>query len=255
LLRKAIEITLAGQKAAALAIADNRYEYEVEAALEYEFHHLGAARPGYPSIVGSGPNSCILHYDKNNRMMKNGELVVVDVGAEFEEYTADITRTYPVGGKFSPRQQEIYDIVLGAQEAALKQVKPGVQIGRDGPIYKTAYDYINTHGQDRQGNPLGSYFIHGVSHHLGLDVHDVVGDPNRVLEPGMVITLEPGIYIPEENLGVRIEDDVLVTETGYELLSKDLPRKAGDIEVLMREMRERLSSAVETRKQAPEPVK
>ena len=112
LLRKAIEITLAGQRAAALAIADNRYEYEVEAALEYEFHRLGAARPGYPSIVGSGPNSCILHYDKNNRMMKNGELVVVDVGAVFEEYTADITRTYPVGGKFSPRQLEIYDIVL-----------------------------------------------------------------------------------------------------------------------------------------------
>lgn len=255
LLRKAIEITLAGQRAAALAIADNRYEYEVEAALEYEFHHLGAARPGYPSIVGSGPNSCILHYDKNNRMMKTGELVVVDVGAEFEEYTADITRTYPVGGKFSSRQQEIYDIVLGAQEAALKQVKPGVQIGRDSPIYKTAYEYINTHGQDRQGNSLGSYFIHGVSHHLGLDVHDVVGDLNRVLEPGMVITVEPGLYIPEENLGVRIEDDVLVTETGYELLSKDLPRKAGDIEALMREMKERPSSAVETRKQAPEPVK
>ncbi len=255
LLKKAIEITLAGQRAAALAIADNRYEYEVEAALEYEFHRLGSARPGYPSIVGSGPNSCILHYDQNNRMMRNGELVVVDVGAVFEEYTADITRTYPVGGKFNPRQLEIYDIVLAAQEAALKQVKPGVQIGRNGPIYRTAYDYINTHGQDRQGNSLGSYFIHGVSHHLGLDVHDVVGDLNRTLEPGMVITVEPGIYIPEENLGVRIEDDVLVTETGYELLSKDLPRKAADIEALMAQIKERPSPAVETRKQAPEPVK
>ena len=255
LIRKAIEITLVGQRAAALAIADNRYEYEVEAALEYEFHRLGAPRPGYPSIVGSGPNSCILHYEKNNRMMKNGELVVVDVGAVFEEFTADITRTYPVGGKFSPRQREIYEIVLGAQEAALKQVRPGVQIGKNGPIYMTAYNYINTHGQDHQGNSLGSYFIHGTSHHLGLDVHDVVGDLNRALEPGMVITVEPGIYIPEENLGVRIEDDVLVTETGYELLSKDLPRKAGDIEALMDEMKERPSPAVETRKQAPEPVK
>ena len=125
LLRKAIEITLVGQRAAAMAIADNSYEYEVEAALEYEFHRLGAPRPGYPSIVGSGPNSCILHYDKNDRLMKNGELVVVDVGAVFEEYTADITRTYPVGGKFSPRQREIYDIVLGAQEAALKTSQAG----------------------------------------------------------------------------------------------------------------------------------
>jgi len=248
LLKKAIEITLAGQRAAALTIADNRYEYEVEAASEFEFHRLGAARPGYPSIVGSGPNSCILHYDKNIRMMKSGELVVVDVGAEFEEYTADITRTYPVGGKFSPRQREIYDIVFEAQEAALKQVKPGVDIGRNGPIYAAAYESINSHGHDRQGNSLGRYLIHGTSHHLGLDVHDVVGELSRTLEPGMVITVEPGIYIPEENLGVRIEDDVLVTETGYELLSKDLPRKAGEIEALMHEMKEHSSPAVETRK-------
>ena len=248
LLKKAIEITLAGQRVAASVIADSRYEYEAEAALEYEFHRLGAARPGYPSIVGSGPNSCTLHYEKNNRIMRNGELVVVDVGAEFDEYTADITRTYPVGGKFSPRQREIYEIVLGAQEAGLKQVKPGVQIGKNGPIHTAVHEYINTHGKDREGNPLGRYFIHGTSHHLGLDVHDVVGDSNRTLEPGMVITVEPGIYIPEENLGVRIEDDVLVTETGYELLSKDLPRKAGDIEKLMQEMKDRPCLVGETRK-------
>ncbi len=248
LIRQAVEITLAGQRAAASVIADKRYEYEVEAALEYEFHRLGAARPGYPSIVGSGPNSCILHYDKNKRMMNQGELVVVDVGAEFEEYTADITRTYPVGGKFSPRQREIYDIVLEAQEAALKQVKPGVHLGKNGPIHMAAYEYINTHGQDRQGNSLGRYFIHGTSHHLGLDVHDVPSETDRTLEPGMVITVEPGIYIPEENLGVRIEDDVLVTENGYEWLSRELPRRAGEVEFLMQEKKGNLLPSGETSK-------
>ncbi|MFN8008052.1 MAG: Xaa-Pro peptidase family protein [Terriglobia bacterium] len=235
LIRHAIEITLAGQRAAASVIADRRYEYEVEAAAEFEFLRRGAARPAYPSIVGSGPNSCILHYDKNRRMMNEGELVVVDAGAEYEEYAADITRTYPVGGKFTPRQREIYDIVLGAQEAALKQVKAGVQMGKGGPIHMAAFDFINSHGRDRQGNSLGRYFIHGTSHHLGLDVHDVVSQTNRTLEPGMVITIEPGVYIPEENLGIRIEDDVLVTKSGYELLSQDLPRKAEEIERLMQE--------------------
>jgi Xaa-Pro aminopeptidase len=165
--------------------------------------------------------------------MRQGELVVVDIGAEFEEYSADVTRTYPVGGKFSPRQREIYNIVFAAQEAALKVVKPGVTIGKSGPIHRAAFEYIDSHGKDLRGNSLGQYFIHGTSHHLGLDVHDAVSEPNRVLEPGMVITVEPGIYIPDENLGVRIEDVVLITETGYELLTRDLPRTLEEIEKMM----------------------
>jgi Xaa-Pro aminopeptidase len=165
--------------------------------------------------------------------MHRGELVVVDIGAEFEEYAADITRTYPVGGKFSSRQREIYNIVFAAQEAALKAVKPGVVMGKSGLIHRAAYEYIDSHGKDLRGNSLGQYFIHGTSHHLGLDVHDAVSEPNRVLEAGMVITVEPGIYIPDENLGVRIEDVVLITETGYELLSKDLPRTPEEIEKMM----------------------
>ncbi len=236
-LKKAIQITAEGHKAAVREIGNNRFEYEVEAALEYQFRRRGAFRPGFPSIVGSGPNSTILHYNQNHRQMKEGELVVVDVGAEFAEYTADITRTYPVSGKFTARQKEIYDIVLAAQEAALRKVKPGALWTKNGPIHKAAYDYINTHGKDLKGNPLGQYFIHGTSHHLGLDVHDVVNDSTRPLEAGMVITVEPGIYIAEENIGVRIEDDVLVTDKGYELLSQDLPRRAEDIERMMFELR------------------
>ena len=233
LLREAIQITVEAHKAAAVKMESGRYEYEVEAVLEYEFRRRGAARPGFPSIVGSGPNSVILHYDQNTRRMQAGELVVVDIGAEFDEYTADVTRTYPVNGKFTDRQQELYDIVLAAQEAALMQVKPGAVYNKSGSIHQAAYDYINTHGKDLKGNSLGQYFIHGTSHHLGLDVHDAVNDFSRPLEPGMVITVEPGIYIAEENIGIRIEDDVLVTETGYELLTKNLPRAAQQIEKLM----------------------
>lgn len=233
LVKHAIAITAEGHKAAAAEIVGGRYEYEVEAALEYQFRRRGAARPSFPSIVGSGPNSVILHYDKSARRMEKGELIVVDIGAEFEEYAADVTRTYPVGGRFSSRQREIYDVVLAAQEAALKEVKPGVMWNKTGPIHRAAYDYINTHGRDLKGGSLGQYFIHGTSHHLGLDVHDAVSDPNRLLEPGMIITVEPGIYIPEENLGVRIEDVVVITETGYELLTRDLPRQADEVEKLM----------------------
>ena len=242
LLKKAIAITVEGHQSAAAEIAADRFEYQVQAALEYRFRFLGATRPAFPSIVGSGRNSTILHYDKNTRQMAEGELVVVDIGAEFGEYAADITRTYPVSGKFSPRQREIYNIVLEAQEAALREVKPGVLISKAGAIHKAAYDVINTHGKDLQGNPLGQYFIHGTSHHLGLDVHDAVNETHRPLEPGMVITIEPGVYIPSENLGVRIEDDLVVTDNGYELLSKEIPRRPEDIERYMADSRKNRQS-------------
>ncbi|MEW5977140.1 MAG: aminopeptidase P N-terminal domain-containing protein [Acidobacteriota bacterium] len=232
-LRKAIAITQAAQREAAKAIAPGKFEYEIEAVLEFEFRKRGATRPGFPSIVGSGPNSTILHYDKNSRRMQSGDVVIVDIGAEFSGYTADVTRTFPVNGKFSERQRAIYEIVLGAQEAALKAVRPGALISKSGSIHRTAFDYIDRHGKDSKGGSLSRFFIHGTSHHLGLDVHDTVDDNNTPLEPGMVITVEPGIYIPEEQLGIRIEDVVLVTETGYELLSRSLPRRPEEIEALM----------------------
>jgi len=221
LLEKAVRITLKGQEAAARTIAPGVMEYEVEAALEYEFRRNGAERPGFPSIVGSGPFSTILHYDKNTRRMESGDVVVVDIGAEWGGYSADVTRTYPVSGKFSPRQREIYQIVLDAQKAAMAKIRPGVTF-RD--IHQASSSYIRSKGYEK-------YFIHGTSHHIGLEVHDA-GSTERPLEPNMVITVEPGIYISEEQLGVRIEDDVVVTPTGYRMLST-FPKEIDEIEALV----------------------
>jgi ketosteroid isomerase-like protein len=161
----------------------------------------------------------------------------MDVGAQYSGYSADVTRTIPANGKFTPRQREIYEIVLGAQNAALAAIKPGSHFsckGKKDGLMNIAYDYINSHGKDREGRPLGQYFIHGLGHNIGLNVHDP-GDYCSPLQPGMVVTVEPGIYIPEENLGVRIEDDVLITESGYKLLSERVPRNPDEIEKIMAE--------------------
>ena len=168
--------------------------------------------------------------------MDRGELLLLDVGAECGGYAADITRTIPVGAKFSARQREIYDIVLGAQQAAIAAVKPGAVIAKSAPgsLYQIAYDYINSHGRDKHGETLGKYFIHGLSHHVGLEVHDA-WDPEMPLQEGMVITIEPGIYIPEEGIGVRIEDMVLVTKEGGRLLTGALPRDPAEIEKAIRQ--------------------
>ena len=192
----------------------------------------------------------MLHYSGLNDLIKDGDVVVIDVGGEYGGYTADITRTLPANGKFTARQREIYDIVLGAQNAALAAVKPGVRMyGGPGSLQQIVIDYFSTHGHDREGHTLSRYYIHGVSHHLGLDVHDP-GSRERPLEPGMVITVEPGIYIPEENLGVRIEDDVLVTNDGYKLLTARLPHNADEVEKAMAEdapaSRTRPAAATET---------
>jgi Xaa-Pro aminopeptidase len=195
----------------------------------------GCQRHAYAPIVGSGPNAAILHYTKNTRRIDGGELLLMDVGPECSMYATDITRTVPVSGKFSTRQRELYDVVLGAQKAALAALKPGVMLGsrfsRTG-IQKLVADYIDSHGKDRNGNSLGRYFTHGVGHHVGLDVHDAF-DPAAPLEAGMVVTLEPGIYIPEEGIGIRIEDVVLITDKGARVLSESLPREAFDVEKAM----------------------
>lgn len=230
---QAIEITMNGHRQAIRGIRPGHFEYQVEAIIEHQFRSRGATRPAFPSIVASGLNSTILHYSKNNRRMRSGELLVIDVGAEYDGYSADLTRTYPVNGRFTNRQKEIYNIVLEAQKVSLKQVRPGVKYNKNSPIHKAAFEYINSHGWDQRGRRLGRYFIHGISHHLGLEVHDPVSDAGRPLEAGMVITIEPGIYIPEENLGVRIEDDVLVTNKGYQLLSEALPKTSIEIELMM----------------------
>ncbi len=231
LIQRAIDCTISGLESSERGVRPDIFEYQISALLKYTFEREGCRGLAFDPIVGSGFNSTVLHYTKNFAQMHSGDLVVMDVGAEYGHYAADITRTIPVNGRFTARQREIYNIVLGAQKAALAAVKPGMRITGRGSdsLYQIALDYINSHGQDSHGEKLGKYFIHGLSHHVGLDVHDA-GDPARVLEPGMVITIEPGIYLPEENLGVRIEDMVLVTNSGYELLTRRLPREASEIE-------------------------
>jgi Xaa-Pro aminopeptidase len=235
-LRQAIDLSLDAHFAAFKMMRPGLWEYQVAAKM-VEVHALGGSEAeAYAPIVGAGPNSTALHYDRLGRKIEDGDIVVMDVGAQYSGYAADITRTVPANGKFTPRQREIYDIVLGAQNAALAALKPGADMCRKGKqsLFKISYDYINSHGKDQHGKPLGQYFIHGLGHNIGLDVHDP-GDSCKPLMPGQVVTMEPGIYIPEENLGVRIEDDVLITETGYELLSSKLPRTADEIEKIMAE--------------------
>jgi len=228
-MRKAVDISVLGHIAAMQAARPGMWEYEIEAALEAEFRRNGADRVGYPSIVGSGPNSTTLHYDVNRRQTRDGDLVVVDAGAEWGQYTADVTRTFPVNGKFTPRQKAIYDLVLATQQAAFDSTRPGTTIER---LNRIAKDYMRAHSGTLCGVPCDAYFIHGLSHGLGMDVHDV-GDYRTPLKQGMVITIEPGIYLPQEALGVRIEDDVLVTATGAEWLSAKAPKTTAEIERLM----------------------
>ena len=235
LIQHAIDVSVDAQLEAMKMMRPGLYEYQVAARM-VEIHAWGDCEAeAYAPIVGSGFNSTVMHYNKLDRQIQDGDIVLLDVGGQYSGYAADITRTLPANGKYTPRQREIYEIVLGAQNAAFVAAKPGVRfINGPGSLYQIAYDYINSHGKDREGHSLGRYFITGLGHHIGLDVHDA-GDPARKLEPGMVITLEPGIYIPEENLGVRIEDDVLITPTGAVWLTARLPRDPDAIEKIMAE--------------------
>jgi len=230
-LRRAVDISVAGHVAAMRAARPGMYEYQLEAVLEEGFRSNGADRVGYPSIVGSGPNSTTLHYDVNRRRTEDGDLVVIDAAAEWGQYTADVTRTFPINGKFTPRQKAIYDLVLGAQQAAFDSLRPGVTMRQLDGI---ARRYMQQHSGTLCGPKTcddREYFNHGLGHPIGMDVHDVgIGRP---LEPGMVVTLEPGIYLQAEKLGVRIEDDVLVTAKGGEWLSAGAPRTTEAIERLM----------------------
>jgi Xaa-Pro aminopeptidase len=235
-LKRAISLSVDSHFEAMKMMRPGLFEYQVAAKM-VEVHAMGGSEAeGYAPIVGAGPNSTALHYDKLDRKITDGDIAVLDVGAQFSGYSADITRTLPANGSFTPRQREIYDIVLGAQDAVLAALKPGMTLCKSGDqsLYKISYDYINSHGKDLHGKKLGQYYIHGLGHNIGLDVHDP-GEYCKPLAPGMVVTIEPGIYIPEENLGVRIEDDVLITDTGFDFLSQRLPRDPTEIERTMAE--------------------
>ena len=233
-LRLAVNISVQGHLAAMRAARPGIFEYEIEAAFEGEVRRQGADRLGYPSIVGSGPNGTTLHYDTNRRRAQDGELVVIDAAGEYGQYTADVTRTWPVNGRFTSRQKAVYDLVLATQQAAFDAVQPGVKLATLDSIART---YMRTHSGSLCGDKsCDIYFVHGLGHWIGMDVHDV-GDYTTPLAPGMVFTLEPGIYLPDEGLGVRIEDDVLVTPGGGEWLSAGAPRTTGDVERVMRQGR------------------
>ena len=237
LIEKATDASAAAHLSALKTIHPGVSEREISALMQYEFGKRGCERPAYAPIVGSGFYSTVLHYSEDDKIMKDGDVVLMDVAGEYAMYTSDITRTAPVNGKFTARQREIYNIVLGAQEAAIHAFQLGksrLERGTgDDSLFKIAYDYINTHGKDLHGEPLGKYFIHGLGHHVGLNVHDA-SEPG-LLEKGMVFTLEPGIYIPEEKLGVRVEDLFYIDQDGkLVLLSKGLPRTADEVEAAMR---------------------
>jgi Xaa-Pro aminopeptidase len=236
LIQKAIDPSIDAHLEAMKMVRPGLYEYQVAARMVEIHMYAGCETEAYAPIVGTGINSTVLHYNKLDRRIEDGDIVLMDVGGQYSGYASDITRTVPANGKFTPRQREIYEIVLGAQNAAMAALKPGMTLGGQGPtsLQKIAMDYIDSHGKDKEGRSLGRYYIHGLSHHVGLNVHDPSG-PSRPLEPGMVVTIEPGIYIPEENLGVRIEDDVLITPTGYKQLTARLPRSPDEIEKIMAE--------------------
>ena len=238
LLRKAANASIKAQEAAIIAIHPGVNERAISGVITGTLLANGCERPSYPSIVGSGINSTVLHYMADNADMQNGDVVVMDAAGEYSMYASDVTRTVPVNGHFTDRQREIYNIVLGAQRAAAEAFVSGKSTlyNREHPedsLDGAARNYIKTHGKDLHGQPLDKYFIHGLSHSVGIDVHDPL-DSTKPLGPGSVFTIEPGIYIPEEKIGVRIEDTFYVDQNGkLQDFIADLPHTAEDIEALM----------------------
>ncbi len=233
-LKTAAAITAEALKEAMRSAGAGLYEYQLQAIIEYIFTVNGAARPGFSTIVGSGPNSCILHWSENTRQTGAGDLVVLDVGAEYRMYTADITRTIPIGGTYTKRQRDVYEIVLQANQAAIEMVAPGVEM-RDinSRVNSVLSEGLIKLGLIKDQSGLRQYYTHGLSHSIGLQVHDV-GALGK-LEPGMVITIEPGLYVPAEGFGIRIEDDVVVTDSGHEVITSGVPRALQEVEALMKQ--------------------
>ena len=231
LMQKAIDITTMAHLEAIKSMESGFYEYQIEAVIEFVFKYNGSHHLAFPSIVGSGPNSLKLHYMDGIRKIEPGDIIVMDIGCEYNHYCADITRTIPASGKFITQQKEIYNIVLEANQAVIDMLKPGVKMAQMDSMARAVFAKYN----------YEKYWRHGCTHHLGLDVHDV-GDTRLPLVPGCVVTVEPGLYIPPNsdlpkeywNIGVRIEDDVLITENGHRVLSAGCPKTVEEIEALMK---------------------
>jgi len=253
LMRKAAAISAQAHQRAMREARGGMMEWEVEAIIDFTFRKNGAAGPSYPSIVASAGNAAVLHYITNDRQMNTGEFLLIDAGCEYQFYASDVTRTFPIGAKFSALQKSFYELVLAAQMAAIEVIKPGVRFDdphdaalrilvdgmREFGLVKGSTDEVIANGSYRR------YYMHRTSHWLGMDVHDVglyrQGAQSRVLEPGMMLTVEPGIYIapddddaPEQyrGIGIRIEDDVLVTAEGHEVITHTTPKKVSEVEAL-----------------------
>lgn len=232
-IREAIRITNEGIKNIIKNLKPGMMEYQIEAYFDFSLKTLGAKRHAFNTIAASGKNAIVLHYEENQCEMKDGDLILFDLGAEYYNYCADISRTFPVNGRFTERQKEIYNIVLKAELETIKAVKPGLPYKELNNITKKVLiEECKKIGLIEKDEEISKYYYHGVSHFLGLDTHDV-GDREVTLEPGMVLTIEPGLYIEEEGIGIRIEDDVLVTENGCENLSEDIIKTVDEIEGFM----------------------
>lgn len=233
LIRAATGLTLEGILAMMRAVKPGVFEYQLLSEFEYTLAQAGCLKPAFPTIVAAGDNALCLHYMTPFDQAEAGELIQIDLGAEVGGLCADISRVLPVDGRFSPRQLELYELVRACQEEAFAIIKPGIKIvDINTACRKVAAEGLRRMGLLKQDTDVVEYFWHGVSHHLGLDVHDI-SHKEAVLQPGMVLTVEPGIYIPEWSMGMRIEDDVAVTENGCRLLSAAIPREAHEIELLM----------------------
>lgn len=233
-LRRAIELTHAGLNRMLGSLAPDQMEYRAQAEFEYGIRIEGAERTAFPTIAGSGLNGCMLHYGENSARMQAGTLLLVDLGARFEGYCADITRTYPVSGRYSPAQRALYDVVLKANYTVACAARPGVTLCELNEVCKNALaEGMISLGKIASPEEIDKYYMHGVSHHLGLDTHDATVDEHLPLRPGMVITDEPGLYVDEEEIGIRIEDDLLITEDGCEVLSEAIERTPQAIEELL----------------------
>lgn len=234
LTKEAIKLTDTALKNVLANLKPGMFEYEAQADFEYSIRRNGAEWTAFPTIAGSGMNGTMLHYDTNQDMMEDGSLLLMDLGARLQGYNSDITRTYPVNGKYTERQRQVYDIVLEANRTVLKEAKPGMTTVDLNNICKKvlAAGCIKL-GLIEKEEEISRYYMHGVSHHLGIDVHDVTVDSNKKLRPGAVISDEPGLYIDEWEIGIRIEDDLLITEDGAVCLSEEIMRDADEIEAYM----------------------
>ena len=233
-MRKAMEITRKGLEAMMLHARPNMYEYEMEAYFDFTLMQNGVRHKAFSTIAAAGERATILHYSKNDGIAKDGDLLLVDCGAQYDWYNGDITRTFPVNGKFTPRQRMVYEIVLEGQQKVIDAIRPGLPFSRLNEILKEHYlTALQEIGLAETMEDVTKYYYHGVSHYLGAETHDIGRYISRDLQPGMVLTVEPGLYIPQWEIGIRIEDDVLVTETGCEVMTKDMIKTVDEIEAFL----------------------